>query len=63
MQSIITDGIIEIGQEQNLYKLEKRLSSFLTPSARAGKEESLQELRKRYMLMKTEQKGRCTAAA
>ena len=50
LQSIITDGIIEIGQEQNLYKLEKRLSSFLTPSARAGKEESLQELRKRYML-------------
>ncbi len=63
LQSIITDGIIEIGQEQNLYKLEKRLSSFLTPSARAGKEESLQELRKRYMLMKTEQKERCTAAA
>ncbi len=63
LQSIITDGIIEIGQEQNLYKLEKRLSSFLTPSARAGKEESLHELRKRYMLMKTEQKERCTAAA
>jgi chemotaxis protein MotA len=63
LQSIITDGIIEIGQEQNLYKLEKRLSSFLTPSARAGKEESLQELRKRYILMKTEQKERCTAAA
>ncbi|MGZ3580644.1 MAG: motility protein A [Syntrophales bacterium] len=62
LQSIITDGIIEIGQEQNLYKLEKRLSSFLTPSARAGKEESLQELRKRYILMKTEQKERCTAA-
>ena len=63
LQSIITDGIIEIGQEQNLYKLEKRLSSFLTPSARAGKQESLHELRKRYMLMKTEQKERCTAAA
>jgi chemotaxis protein MotA len=63
LQSIITDGIIEIGQEQNLYKLEKRLSSFLTPSARAGKEESLQELRKRYITMKTEQKERCTAAA
>ncbi len=63
LQSIITDGIIEIGQEQNLYKLEKRLSSFLTPSARAGKEESLQELRKRYLVMKTERKERCTAAA
>ena len=63
LQSIITDGIIEIGQEQNLYKLEKRLSSFLTPSARAGKEESLQELRKRYLAMKTERKERCTAAA
>ena len=63
LQSIITDGIIEIGQEQNLYKLEKRLSSFLTPSARAGKEESLQELRKRYLVMKTERKERYTAAA
>ncbi|HBH86630.1 MAG TPA: flagellar motor protein MotA [Syntrophaceae bacterium] len=56
MQSIMTDGIIEIGKEQNLYKLEKRLSSFLTPSAREGKQESLQELRKRYIRMKTEQK-------
>jgi chemotaxis protein MotA len=63
LQSIMTDGIIEIGQEQNLYKLEKRLSSFLTPSAREGKQESLQELRKRYILMKTEQKERLAAAA
>ncbi|HVO66215.1 MAG TPA: MotA/TolQ/ExbB proton channel family protein [Syntrophales bacterium] len=58
MQSIMTDGIIEIGKEQNLFKLEKRLSSFLTPSAREGKQESLQELRKRYILMKQEQKER-----
>jgi len=63
MQSIMTDGIIEIGKEQNLYKLEKRLSSFLTPSAREGKQESLQELRKRYILMKTEQKEKRTVAA
>ncbi|MGA3207261.1 MAG: MotA/TolQ/ExbB proton channel family protein [Syntrophales bacterium] len=62
LQSIMTDGIIEIGQEQNLYKLEKRLSSFLTPSAREGKQESLQELRKRYIVMKTEQKERRAAA-
>jgi chemotaxis protein MotA len=63
MQSIMTDGIIEIGKEQNLFKLEKRLSSFLTPSAREGKQESLQELRKRYILMKTEQKERRAEAA
>jgi chemotaxis protein MotA len=63
MQSIMTDGIIEIGKEQNLFKLEKRLSSFLTPSAREGKQESLHELRKRYILMKTEQKERRTEAA
>ena len=63
MQSIMTDGIIEIGREQNLFKLEKRLSSFLTPSAREGKQESLQELRKRYILMKNEQKGRTAEAA
>jgi chemotaxis protein MotA len=55
IQSIMTDGIIEIGKEQNIYKLEKRLSSFLTPSAREGKQESLQELRKRYIRMKAEQ--------
>jgi chemotaxis protein MotA len=61
--SIMTDGIIEIGKEQNLYKLEKRLSSFLTPSAREGKQESLNELRKRYRLMKTEQKERPATAA
>jgi len=58
MQSIMTDGIIEIGKEQNLYKLEKRLSSFLTPSAREGKQESLQELRKRYLRMKKDQAER-----
>jgi chemotaxis protein MotA len=62
MQSIMTDGIIEIGKEQNLYKLEKRLSSFLTPSAREGKQESLQDLRNRYILMKREQEERRTAA-
>ncbi|MCX5810624.1 MAG: MotA/TolQ/ExbB proton channel family protein [Proteobacteria bacterium] len=56
MQSIVTDGIIEIGKEQNLYKLEKRLSSFLTPSSREGKQESILELRRRYIKMKTEQK-------
>ena len=56
MQSIVTDGIIEIGKEQNLYKLEKRLSSFLTPSSREGKQESIPELRRRYIKMKAEQK-------
>jgi chemotaxis protein MotA len=61
LQSIITDGIIEIGREQNMYKLEKRLSSFLTPSAREGKRESLQDLRKRYIKMRAEQQKRHTA--
>lgn len=63
MQSIMTDGIIEIGKEQNLYKLEKRLSSFLTPADREGKQESLQELRKRYILMKKEQEAKHNAEA
>jgi chemotaxis protein MotA len=62
MQSIVTDGIIEIGKEQNLYKLEKRLSSFLTPSSREGKQESIQELRKRYIKMKAEQEAQKRAA-
>ncbi len=52
MQSIMTDGIIEIGKEQNLFKLEKRLSSFLTPASRGDKEQSLRDLRKRYTAMK-----------
>jgi chemotaxis protein MotA len=63
MQSIITDGIVEIGREQNLYKLERRLSSFLTPAARDGKQESLKELRHRYIKMKLEQTKKAAAAA
>ncbi len=63
LQSIVTDGIIEIGREQNLYKLERRLSSFLTPSAREGKQESLKELRNRYIKMKSEQKKTAEAVS
>ena len=63
LQSIMTDGIIEIGREQNLFKLEKRLSSFLTPSAREGKQESLKELRNRYIKMKSEQNRKTETAS
>ena len=52
MQSIITDGIIEIGKEQNPYKLERRLSSFLTPSARKDQISTMQEIKRRYIAMK-----------
>ena len=56
MQGIITDGIIEIGKEKNPFKLERRLSSFLTPSAREGKLATMSEIKQRYIKMREKEK-------
>ena len=52
LQNIISEGVVEISKEKNLYKLEKKLGAFLTPSSRQARGESLKEIQKRYMEMK-----------
>lgn len=47
LQKLITDGVIAIHQEQNPYRLIKKLESFLTPSARTETEHTFDELRER----------------
>ncbi len=52
LKSIIIEGVVEIRQEKNIYKLEKKLSSFLTPSSREGNGQSLRQIRMQYIDMK-----------
>jgi chemotaxis protein MotA len=52
LQSIISEGVVEISRERNLYKLEKKLSAFLTPSSREARGETMRQIQKRYMEMK-----------
>ena len=52
LQSIIVEGVVELRREKNLVKLEKRLSSFLTPSARKTGGQGIREIQKRFIEMK-----------
>ena len=52
LQSIITDGVVELKREQNIYKLEKKLCAFLTPSSREGRDQSIRQIQKKYIEMK-----------
>lgn len=52
LQSIIVEGVVELRREKNLVKLEKRLSSFLTPSARKTGGQGIREIQKRFIDMK-----------
>ena len=52
LQSIIVEGVAELRREKNLVKLEKRLASFLTPSARKTGEQGIREIQKRFIEMK-----------
>jgi chemotaxis protein MotA len=51
LQNIISEGVVEISREKNLYKLEKKLSSFLTPSAREGTSQGIRQIQSRYVAM------------
>ena len=50
LQKIITEGIISIASNMHPQILEKKLKSFLTPSARHGEMVSLVELKERLEL-------------
>jgi chemotaxis protein MotA len=52
LQNIISEGVVEISREKNIYKLEKKLSSFLTPSAREGTVQSIRQIQSRYVAMR-----------
>jgi len=48
-QKLIMEGIIAISKEQNSHRLEKKLTSFLSPAERAGKAELLKSITKKYI--------------
>ncbi|HEY3277373.1 MAG TPA: MotA/TolQ/ExbB proton channel family protein [Syntrophorhabdaceae bacterium] len=52
LQSIISEGVVEIAREKNVYKLERKLSTFLTPSQREGAGQGIRQIQKRYADMK-----------
>jgi len=48
-QKLIMEGIIAIAKEQNSHRLEKKLTSFLSPAERQGKAELLKSITKKYI--------------
>lgn len=48
-QKLVMEGIIAISKEQNSYKLERKLASFLSPSEREGKTETLRRITRKYV--------------
>ncbi len=55
-QKMIMDGIIAIKNEQNPYKLERKLVAFLCPDDREGKAEALRNITRKYIKMRKEEK-------
>jgi len=52
LSNVIINGLIAINNEQDTYKLEKKLCSFLSPSVRPKHEKSFKELRRQYFMAK-----------
>lgn len=48
LQKLIVEGVVAIRQERNSQKLERKLTSFLTPSARLGSQRSFAQIRQKY---------------
>ena len=48
-QKLVLEGIVAISKEQNSYKLERKLTSFLSPSEREGKVETLRRITRDYV--------------
>lgn len=63
LQKMIINGVLAISCEQNTYKLEKKLCSFLTPSIRKAHERSFEEIRKRYMGINVAERERIFASS
>lgn len=51
-QKLVLEGIVAISKEQNSYKLERKLASFLSPSEREGKTETLRRITRKYVQKK-----------
>ena len=48
-QKLILEGVVAISKEQNSYKLERKLASFLTPCEREGNTEALRQITRKYI--------------
>lgn len=48
-QKLVLEGIVAISKETNSYKLERKLVSFLSPSEREGKTETLRRITRKYV--------------
>lgn len=53
-QKLVLEGIVAISKEQNSYKLERKLASFLSPSEREGKTETLRRITRKYIKKKND---------
>lgn len=53
-QKLVLEGIVAISKEQNSYKLERKLASFLSPSEREGKTETLRRITRKYIQKKND---------
>ncbi|AMK11675.1 MAG: motility protein A [Pseudodesulfovibrio sp.] len=53
-QKLVLEGIVAISKEQNSYKLERKLASFLSPSEREGKTETLRKITRKYIQKKNQ---------
>jgi len=62
-QKLIMEGIIAIAKEQNSHRLEKKLTSFLSPSEREGKAELLKAITKKYITRQRQRHARAAEAA
>lgn len=51
-QKLVLEGIVAINKEQNPYKLERKLASFLSPCERAGNTEALRCITRKYVQRK-----------
>ncbi|WP_462322528.1 motility protein A [Halochromatium sp.] len=54
LQTLISDGVMAILQEQNTIKLARKLESFVTPAGRTEPARSLLEIRDRYRALRGE---------
>lgn len=55
-QKLMAEAVIAIRKEQNPYKLERRLASFLTPKDREGQTEALRGITRKYLKQKRAEK-------
>lgn len=53
-QKLVLEGVVAISKEQNPYKLERKLASFLSPSEREGNTEALRSITRKYVQRKNQ---------